>query len=83
VVPLSQAEIRLLQTLLRHPNRALTRDQLLDLTQGREARPFDRSIDVLIGRLRKHLGDDAREPELIKTVRGRGYMLAARVTALR
>jgi two-component system OmpR family response regulator len=83
VVPLSQAEIRLLQTLLRHPNRALTRDQLLDLTQGREARPFDRSIDVLIGRLRKHLGDNAREPELIKTVRGRGYMLAARVTALR
>jgi len=83
VVPLSQAEIRLLQTLLRHPNRALTRDQLLELTQGREARPFDRSIDVLIGRLRKHLGDDAREPELIKTIRGRGYMLAARVTALR
>jgi two-component system OmpR family response regulator len=83
VLPLSQAEIRLLQTLLRHPNRALTRDQLLDLTQGREARPFDRSIDVLIGRLRKHLGDDAREPELIKTVRGRGYMLAVRVTALR
>jgi two-component system OmpR family response regulator len=83
VVPLSQAEIRLLQTLLRHPNRALTRDQLLELTQGREARPFDRSIDVLIGRLRRHLGDDAREPELIKTIRGRGYMLAARVTALR
>ena len=82
VVPLSQAEIRLLQTLLRHPNRVLSRDQLLDLTQGREARPFDRSIDVLIGRLRRHLGDDAREPELIKTVRGLGYMLAARVTVL-
>ncbi|MGE5154907.1 MAG: response regulator [Bdellovibrio bacteriovorus] len=83
VVPLSQAEFRLLQSLLAHPNRALTRDQLLDLTQGREARPFDRSIDVLIGRLRKHLGDDAREPELIKTVRGRGYLLAARVTTVR
>jgi two-component system OmpR family response regulator len=83
VVPLSQAEFRLLQTLLLHPNRALTRDQLLDLTQGREARPFDRSIDVLIGRLRRHLGDDAREPELIKTVRGRGYLLAARVTPVR
>lgn len=82
VVPLSQAEFRLLQTLLLHPNRALTRDQLLDLTQGREAHPFDRSIDVLIGRLRRHLGDDAREPDLIKTVRGRGYLLAARVTAL-
>jgi two-component system OmpR family response regulator len=83
VVPLSQAEFRLLQMLLAHPNRALTRDQLLDLTQGREARAFDRSIDVLVGRLRKHLGDDAREPELIKTVRGRGYMLASRVTAVR
>jgi len=83
VVPLSQAEFRLLQTLLIHPNRALTRDQLLDLTQGRDARPFDRSIDVLIGRLRRHLGDDAREPELIKTVRGRGYMLAARVIPVR
>lgn len=83
VVPLSQAEFRLLQTLLIHPNRALTRDQLLDQTQGRDARPFDRSIDVLIGRLRRHLGDDAREPELIKTVRGRGYMLAARVTPVR
>lgn len=80
VVPLSQAEFRLLQTLLTHPNRALTRDQLLDLTQGREAHAFDRSIDVLVGRLRRHLDDDAREPELIKTVRGRGYMLAARVT---
>jgi two-component system OmpR family response regulator len=83
VVPLSQAEYRLLQALLLHPNRALSRDQLLELTQGREAGPFDRSIDVLIGRLRRHLGDDAREPELIKTVRGRGYMLASRVEQVR
>jgi len=82
VVPLSQAEFRLLQTFLIHPNRVLSRDQLLDLTQGREARPFDRSIDVLIGRLRKHLGDDAREPRLIKTVRGLGYTLAARVSSI-
>jgi two-component system OmpR family response regulator len=79
VVSLSQAEYRLLHVLLTHPKRALTRDQLLDLTQGREAGPFDRSIDVLIGRLRKRLGDDAKEPTLIKTVRGRGYLLAAKV----
>ena len=79
VVALSQAEYRLLHVLLTHPNRALTRDQLLDLTQGREAGPFDRSIDVLIGRLRRRLGDDAKEPMLIKTIRGRGYMLAAKV----
>ncbi len=80
VVPLSGAEYRLLHVLLTHPNRALTRDQLLDLTQGRESGPFDRSIDVLIGRLRKHLGDDAKQPSLIKTVRGRGYLLAGKVT---
>ena len=55
-------------------------DQLLDLTQGREGGPFDRSIDVLIGRLRKRLGDDAKQPELIKTVRGRGYLLASKVS---
>ena len=79
VVPLSSAEYRLLHVLLTHPNRALTRDQLLDLTQGRDGGPFDRSIDVLIGRLRKRLGDNAKRPELIKTVRGRGYLLASRV----
>jgi two-component system, OmpR family, response regulator len=79
VIPLSNAEYRLLQVLLAHPNRALTRDQLLDLTQGRDGGPFDRSIDVLIGRLRRRLGDDAKQPELIKTVRGRGYLLASKV----
>jgi len=82
VVALSQAEYRLLHVLLTHPNRALTRDQLLDLTQGREAGPFDRSIDVLIGRLRRRLGDDAKEPRLIKTLRGRGYLLSAKVEAV-
>ncbi|MEL0586389.1 MAG: response regulator [Candidatus Thiodiazotropha sp. (ex. Lucinoma kazani)] len=82
IVPLSNAEYRLLQVLLTHPNRALTRDQLLDLTQGRDGGPFDRSIDVLIGRLRKRLGDDAKQPELIKTLRGRGYMLASKVLSI-
>ncbi len=81
VVPLSSAEYRLLHVLLTHPNRALTRDQLLDLTQGRESGPYDRSIDVLVGRLRKHLRDDAKQPTLIKTVRGRGYLLASKVTS--
>ncbi|MET0081318.1 MAG: response regulator [Candidatus Thiodiazotropha lotti] len=82
IVPLSNAEYRLLHVLLTHPNRALTRDQLLDLTQGRDGGPFDRSIDVLIGRLRKRLGDDAKQPELIKTLRGRGYMLASKVLSI-
>jgi len=81
VVALSQAEYRLLRVFLTHPNRALSRDQLLDLTQGREAGPFDRSIDVLVGRLRRRLNDDAKEPALIKTVRGRGYLLASKVVA--
>lgn len=79
VVPLSNLEYQLLHVLLTHPNRALTRDQLLDLTQGKDSGPFDRSIDVLIGRLRRRLGDDAKQPELIKTVRGRGYLLASKV----
>jgi two-component system OmpR family response regulator len=79
VVALSHAEYQLLQVLVTHPNRVLSRDQLLDLTQGREAGPFDRSIDVLIGRLRRRLSDDAREPALIKTVRGRGYLFAGKV----
>ena len=83
VIPLSSAEYRLLQVLLSHPNRALTRDQLLDLTQGRDGGPFDRSIDVLIGRLRRRLGDDAKQPALIKTLRGRGYLLASKVSAVR
>jgi len=80
VVPLSGAEYRLLSVLLAHPNRILNRDQLLDLTQGRESDPFDRSIDVLISRLRKRLGDDPKTPNIIKTVRGEGYILSVKVT---
>ena len=76
---LSGAEYSLLHVLLTHPNRVLSRDQLLDLTSGREAGPYDRSIDVLISRLRQRVGDDAREPALIKTVRNGGYVLAASV----
>jgi two-component system OmpR family response regulator len=80
VTPLSGAEYRLLRIFLSHPNRVLNRDQLVDLTQGREADPLDRSIDVQVSRLRQRLGDDPREPRLIKTVRGEGYVLAVAVT---
>ncbi|MFC5301018.1 response regulator [Azospira restricta] len=79
VVPLSGAEYRLLQIFLAHPQRVLSRDQLMDLTKGRDADPFDRSIDLQISRLRQKLGDDARAPTLIKTVRNEGYVLATPV----
>lgn len=79
VAPLSGAEYRLLRIFLRHPNRVLNRDQLVDLTQGREADPLDRSIDVQVSRLRQRLGDDPRDPCLIKTVRGEGYVMAVPV----
>ncbi|MDE2088452.1 MAG: response regulator [Gammaproteobacteria bacterium] len=79
VVPLGGAEYRLLYALLTHPNRVLSRDQLLDLAHGREAVPFDRSVDVQVGRLRRLLNDDAREPAILKTVRGEGYILTASV----
>jgi two-component system OmpR family response regulator len=80
VVMLSGGEYRLLKALLERPNRALNRDQLLTLTQGRETDPLDRSIDLHISRLRQKLGDDARSPRLIKTLRNEGYLLAATVT---
>lgn len=79
VVPLSAGEFNLLRLLAENPNRVLSRDQLLDGLAGREAGPFDRTVDVLISRLRRRLGDDARDPALIKTVRNGGYMLVAKV----
>lgn len=79
VVMLSGGEYRLLIALLERPNRPLNRDQLLNLTQGRETDPLDRSIDLHISRLRQKLGDDARAPKLIKTLRNEGYMLATTV----
>jgi two-component system OmpR family response regulator len=80
VVALSGAEFRMLKVFLDHPNRILNRDQLLELTQGREADPFDRSVDIQISRLRQKLGDDARTPTIIKTIRNEGYVLATTVT---
>jgi DNA-binding response OmpR family regulator len=76
VVALSGAEYRLLRVFLDHPQRVLSREQLLNLTQGREADVFDRSIDLLVSRLRQRLLDDAREPAYIKTVRSEGYVFS-------
>jgi two-component system OmpR family response regulator len=81
VISLSGAEFRLLRVFLEHPNRVLTRDQLIDLMLSRDAAPFDRAIDVQVSRLRHRLREDAKEPALIKTVRGQGYVLAAPVEA--
>lgn len=79
VVALSGGEYRLLRILLEHPNRVLNRDQLVELIHGREAGPYDRAIDVQMSRLRQRLRDEGREPQLIQTVRGEGYVLAASV----
>jgi two-component system, OmpR family, response regulator len=78
-VALSGAEYRLLAVLLAAGNRVLTRAQLTELLRGRDADPFDRSIDVRISRLRQILGDDARAPQIIKTVYGEGYVVGVSV----
>ncbi len=78
-VPLTGGEYDLLAALVDRANRVLTRDMLLDLLRGRQAGPFDRAIDVAISRLRRKLEDDGRNSQLIKTVRGGGYVLAAEV----
>jgi two-component system OmpR family response regulator len=80
VVPLSNAEFRLLTVFIERPRRVLSRDQLMDAARGHSATPFDRSIDLLVSRLRQKLDDDPRDPKLLKTVRGEGYMFDARVT---
>ena len=82
MVALSGAEYRLLRVFLDHPQRVLTRDQLLNLTQGRQADPFDRSIDLLVSRLRQRLRDTAREARYIKTMRSEGYVFSAAVTVI-
>lgn len=79
IVSLSGAEYRLLRVFLDHPQRVLTRDQLLNLTQNRESEYFDRSIDILVSRLRKRLRDDTREPRYIKTLRSEGYIFSSTV----
>ncbi len=81
VVALSGTDFRLLKIFVDHPNRVLTRDQLIDLMLSRDAGPYDRAIDVQVSRLRQRLGEDAKEPAIIKTVRGQGYVFAAHVEA--
>lgn len=78
-VVLTTREFRLLSALVEHATRVLSRDSILELLAGRDWTPFDRSIDVLVGKLRRKLGDDAHNSELIKTVRGVGYKLASPV----
>jgi two-component system, OmpR family, response regulator len=78
-VDLTGGEFDLLMVFLTHPQRVLSRDQLLDWTRGRSAGPFDRTIDVQLSRLRRKLGDDAKLPSVIKTVRGGGYLFSAAV----
>lgn len=79
VVAISSAEFRLLVALLERPRQILDRDRLLDLVQGREAHLFDRAVDNQISRLRRKIEVDSRNPQLIQTVWGGGYMLAADV----
>lgn len=79
VVTLTTYEFRVLSALVRRHGRALSRDQIMDLVADREWNPLDRSIDVLIGKIRKKLGDDSRDPRFIRTIRNTGYMFVANV----
>ncbi len=81
LVQLSAGEYDLLVAFAEHPQRVLTRDQLLDLARGRAAVPFDRSIDVQVSRLRRKIEPDPADPTVIRTVRGGGYLFTPAVTA--
>ena len=79
-IALTSGEYELLRVLVEHPNRVLSRDDLMEHIHGRNAGPFDRAIDVQIGRLRRKVESDPANPELIKSVRGAGYLFSARVS---
>jgi two-component system OmpR family response regulator len=81
-VALTGAEFDLLFVFCERPRRVLSRDQLIDLTQGRSAAPFDRSIDVLVSRLRQKMEKEPKEPTLIQTIRSAGYMFSPAVEAV-
>jgi len=76
-IPITSMEFDLLQVFTEHPQQVLSRDRLLTLTRNREWEPFDRSIDIRIARLRKKIEDDAERPQVIRTIRGAGYMFVA------
>jgi two-component system OmpR family response regulator len=80
-VALTSGEFDLLLAFVRHPGRVLSRDFLLEQTRGRAAAPFDRTIDVQVGRLRKKLEVDVEQPQIIKSVRGAGYILVPAVAS--
>lgn len=80
--PLTQGEFRILETLVRHPRRVWTRDQLLEQTRSAETEVYDRTIDVLVLRLRRKIEPNQRHPQFICTERGMGYMFAADVTKI-
>ena len=79
VVPLSNAEFRLLSVFIERPHRVLSRDQLMDAARGHNATAFDRSIDLLVSRLRQKLEEDPKDPKFLKTIRGEGYLFDAKV----
>ena len=78
-IAITGAELDLLLALCLRPGRVLSRDQLLDLTQGRAAGPFERSIDVLVSRIRQKIERDPRNPEIIRTIRSGGYLFAPEI----
>ncbi len=82
VVELTTAEFNMLDVFVRRPARVLSRSTIMDLLKGHEWSPYDRTIDTLVGRLRKKIEPDPEQPRLIKTVRGVGYVLTAEVTRL-
>ena len=82
LVPLSSGEFKLLEVLIARAGQVLDRDQLLDLTKGREGGPFDRAIDNAVSRLRRKIESDPKSPEIIKTIWGGGYRFTAPVTKL-
>jgi two-component system, OmpR family, response regulator len=82
-IPLSNAEFKFLRFMLLHANRPLSRDQLMEEMHGREAGPFDRSIDLQISRIRQKVEVDSKNPAVIKTLRNEGYLLTANVRYLK